>query len=387
MNQRIGVLGLLFFLGVFQVSWSTDSYYSSLKDLKTLVEFEDSIIKSVQTYIEQEVAQLKKIERFLKNASHPIDAKSTKISFEVISDLIENNLDMFENRQDIYEIGVETFKKQQFQEAIPWFTFLLNISNESGADVLSEFQYLNTLHTLHQSLYKVGEIDEALNVIDIMSDKVTTSEMFDEVMSYRYHYENNIFQDLNYDESNANIQKLCNGHYSQDLQMSKNLKCKYSTRGLPQYTFQPFKQEQIFISPNISIYHDFLSDKEIDWFLKFGQDNTLGLSTIHSQGGSYSFNSEIRTSKVMWVDQLEFNQTREIDRRIRDLMYPVGKNLELELMQIANYGIGGHYTRHLDSVKTLNDVEKGGSTVFTDIGIGIKPKKVSICKISQSYVL
>ena len=70
-------------------------------------------------------------------------------------------------------------------------------------------------------------------------------------------------------------------------------------------------------------------------------------------------------------------------------------NLETaEDFQVANYGIGGHYIPHVDYagdskafknkgnriatfMMYLSDVELGGYTVFTEIGVKVKPLKGS----------
>ncbi|KAH9513588.1 Prolyl 4-hydroxylase subunit alpha-3 [Bulinus truncatus] len=70
----------------------------------------------------------------------------------------------------------------------------------------------------------------------------------------------------------------------------------------------------------------------------------------------------------------------------------MGQRMEKSFQVTVNYGIGGHYTFHYDAVKRitrdltfldrvatfliyLNDVDKGGSTVFRDIQLSVAPRK------------
>ncbi|RXN15121.1 prolyl 4-hydroxylase subunit alpha-1-like protein [Labeo rohita] len=82
-----------------------------------------------------------------------------------------------------------------------------------------------------------------------------------------------------------------------------------------------------------------------------------------------------------------------VSQRIADI---TGLSKEsAEDLQIQNYGIGGRYEPHYDAwdeenerIATfliyMSDVEKGGATVFPQVGVALKPKKLSVdCFIDQ----
>lgn len=46
--------------------------------------------------------------------------------------------------------------------------------------------------------------------------------------------------------------------------LEKSLHCRYVTRGFPYLLLQPAKEEEAYLNPRIVIYHDVMSDKEID---------------------------------------------------------------------------------------------------------------------------
>ena len=56
--------------------------------------------------------------------------------------------------------------------------------------------------------------------------------------------------------------------YLQNFPESKDLTCDYYTNGHPYYLLQPVKREVVFKAPRIVLFHDVVSDKEIE-IIKF----------------------------------------------------------------------------------------------------------------------
>ncbi|KAH7949498.1 hypothetical protein HPB49_011635 [Dermacentor silvarum] len=97
--------------------------------------------------------------------------------------------------------------------------------------------------------------------------------------------------------------------------------------------------------------------------------------------------------QVCWLWDYEHGPLQRLTRRIAAA---TGLSMEAaEAYQVANYGVGGHYTPHLDahgfgevadSVDTadgnrlattlmyLTDVAAGGATAFVKLGIAVKPR-------------
>ncbi|XP_037572347.1 prolyl 4-hydroxylase subunit alpha-1 [Dermacentor silvarum] len=96
---------------------------------------------------------------------------------------------------------------------------------------------------------------------------------------------------------------------------------------------------------------------------------------------------------VSWLRNLQHRILERVTRRIE-----VATDLSLESAesyQVVNYGIGGHYTPHMDAhgldkitsyvdihdgnrlatmLMYLTDVEAGGATAFVKLGIAVKPR-------------
>uniref|UniRef100_T1IJJ1 Fe2OG dioxygenase domain-containing protein n=1 Tax=Strigamia maritima TaxID=126957 RepID=T1IJJ1_STRMM len=99
--------------------------------------------------------------------------------------------------------------------------------------------------------------------------------------------------------------------------------------------------------------------------------------------------SDVRTSQNTWLD--DNDQDEKLRHKLKIIMDRVpritrlnvhGKN-NSEALQVANYGIGGHYSPHVDyfpedpNRKKLNDVKRGGATVFPRIDAAVWPRKGS----------
>lgn len=50
----------------------------------------------------------------------------------------------------------------------------------------------------------------------------------------------------------------------QNFAESKHLMCDYFTNGNPYYLLQPVKREEVFKAPKIVMFHDVVTDKEIE---------------------------------------------------------------------------------------------------------------------------
>lgn len=106
--------------------------------------------------------------------------------------------------------------------------------------------------------------------------------------------------------------------------------------------------------------------------------------------------SNFRTSKSAWLRDQEDPLIRRVSQKASQIA-----NLTLETveeLQVVNYGIGGHYEPHYDFARKdekaafdasagnriatalfyMSDVEAGGATVFTQLGIKLWPKKGSL---------
>jgi hypothetical protein len=147
--------------------------------------------------------------------------------------------------------------------------------------------------------------------------------------------------------------------------------------------------------PWILTFDSFIDDFEIESLLKGAEYGGFERSTdqgkvIASSGEKEKVISTHRTSSNAWCrpECERMPGVRRVSDRIEKVTgIPQGN---YESFQILKYEVGEYYHRHHDSsgknknmsghrILTvflyLNDVEEGGETAFTDLGIAVKPKK------------
>ncbi|XP_037720522.1 prolyl 4-hydroxylase subunit alpha-2-like isoform X2 [Drosophila subpulchrella] len=110
----------------------------------------------------------------------------------------------------------------------------------------------------------------------------------------------------------------------------------------------PIKVEELNLDPPINIYHNLIHNEEIFW-IKTLSNPHLKRSTIFSSSKQPIEDfSNIRTSKTMHLNDDAHKLIKNLNQRVMDA---TGLSvMESEDLQISNYGIGGHFSEHQDSV-------------------------------------
>ncbi|EPY81668.1 Prolyl 4-hydroxylase alpha-2 subunit precursor isoform 4-like protein [Camelus ferus] len=178
----------------------------------------------------------------------------------------------------------------------------------------------------------------------------------------------------------------------------KRLFCRYHHGNrTPQLLIAPFKEEDEWDSPHIVRYYDVMSDEEIERIKEIAKpklaratvrDPKTGVLTVASYRvskrlakvvvvvvGCSSLNSRASRFLPQGGSWLEENDDPVVARVNLRMQYITGLTVKTaELLQVANYGMGGQYEPHFDFSR-MSDVEAGGATVFPDLGAAIWPKK------------
>lgn len=139
---------------------------------------------------------------------------------------------------------------------------------------------------------------------------------------------------------------LCRGEKRISARLESELVCFHlNTTLIPFMRLMSFKVEEAFKRPQIVIFHDFLSDSEID-VVKALAEPKLRRATVQNSVTGNLETAKYRISKSAWLTNREHEVVRRISQRIADVT-----GLELstaEELQVVNYGIGGHYEPHYD---------------------------------------
>lgn len=180
----------------------------------------------------------------------------------------------------------------------------------------------------------------------------------------------------------------------------------------------PFKVEVLHRQPDLLLFHQVLSDQEVGHLKDLatpqlqramvvkeeGTDASSALGRTKLSGDSVdappdaedsdgNIIASYRIAQNMWVEDEEDAVVAAVSARVRD-MTNLGTDYA-ENLQIANYGIGGHYEPHYDMsteevpkggfneehgnrIATVlfyfNAPEAGGFTVFEELGLALRPQ-------------
>ncbi|CAG0916324.1 unnamed protein product [Notodromas monacha] len=201
-----------------------------------------------------------------------------------------------------------------------------------------------------------------------------------------------------YDEMNYHV--LCRGKQLLSDKALSKLKCYLETKNHPFHVLKPTKTEELHRNPDIILLHDLLSDREIEHLKALAEPSLSRSSVTGDYGAHTTYISDVRTSKNSWFDDSDDPVVAKMTKQVARL---TGLSMEgAEKLQMANYGLGGHFHSHYDTLfygKTpealalvpeenlrygdrtatlmyyLTDVARGGATVFPKLGVGTWPRK------------
>ncbi|MFH4982128.1 hypothetical protein AB6A40_008837 [Gnathostoma spinigerum] len=185
---------------------------------------------------------------------------------------------------------------------------------------------------------------------------------------------------------------LCRNEVPVSTKALSKLYCYYKM-DRPFLRLAPFKVEILRFNPLAVMFRNVISDDEIER-IKALATPKLNRATVQNAVTGELETASYRISKSAWLRGDHDEVVERINNRI-DLM----TNLEQETsedLQIANYGIGGHYDPHHDFAKRdephafkslgtgnrmatvlfyLTQPELGGGTVFTELKTAVMPSK------------
>jgi len=149
------------------------------------------------------------------------------------------------------------------------------------------------------------------------------------------------------------------------MKLSK-LHCFYNFTTTAFLRLAPLKTEQIGLNPYVVLYHEVLSAREISMLINKAA-RKMKIATTYTVYPTKK--NRGRTAKAYWFNKENNKLTRRITRRIQDMTgFDLTDSEELQvklipilipeislnikyyifILQVINYGIGGHYLTHSD---------------------------------------
>ena len=196
-------------------------------------------------------------------------------------------------------------------------------------------------------------------------------------------------------ENNRTYQSmLCRREFKLDPAIASTLFCSYYTPH-PQFILKPLKHEQVFHDPKLDLYHNILSEVEIEHIKELARVK-LQSAEVYSMKSGKLTKANYRISKNAWLLPRDDRIVRRVINRVGALA-----NMDMsysEPLQVANYGIGGNYEAHFDFASPPHNssifgaydfgnriatmlfyfetVEKGGDTTFVNIAPGVATQPI-----------
>ncbi|XP_037954286.1 prolyl 4-hydroxylase subunit alpha-1-like isoform X1 [Teleopsis dalmanni] len=292
---------------------------------------------------------------------------------------------------DCYTIGVGLFDREMYYDAGFWLYIALESYDQNDLFTAIEFNKVKILEMYAETMLKHNRPEDALLVLDKAIDLSPRSAT---LLSKKI----DIKAKIRVDKSPPKVYSIkepsdyergCRGEYDDKM---PQMYCTFNTTTTPFLRIAPLKMEIVQLDPYMVIYHDVISDKEIA-ILKHMAIPQLKRATVYSENSSKSVVVDRRTSQFAWFYDKTNDVTIRLNERITDM---TGFNLVgSEMLQVMNYGLGGHYDTHYDFfnvsadteiIRTtgnriatvlfyLSDVEQGGATVFPNIETSVLPRK------------
>ncbi|XP_069052046.1 prolyl 4-hydroxylase subunit alpha-2 isoform X1 [Lepisosteus oculatus] len=315
---------------------------------------------------------------------------------------------------DCYDMGKTAYNEGDYYHTVLWMQQALKQLDEGEEAVVTKsdvFDYLS------YSVYQMGDIPRAIELTRrlVVADpnhqraggnlryfeKLYAKEMREREKTEQPPATETPIELGTYDRppdylpERETYEALCRGEgVKMTIQRQSRLFCRYQDGNRsPRLLLAPVKEEDEWDSPHIVRYLDVLSDVEIEKIKELAKPR-LARATVRDPKSGVLTVANYRVSKSAWLEGEDDPVIARVNQRIEDI---TGLTVETaELLQVANYGVGGQYEPHYDfsrkdepdAFKSLgtgnrvatflnymSDVEAGGATVFPDFGAAIWPRK------------
>ncbi|XP_069574089.1 prolyl 4-hydroxylase subunit alpha-2-like isoform X1 [Brachyistius frenatus] len=314
---------------------------------------------------------------------------------------------------DCYDMGKTAYNDADYYHAVLWMQQSLKQLDYGEEAVVSKADILDYLS---YSVYQMGDLPRAIELtrrlvaIDSSHQRAGGNLRYFERLLLKQLNEVNQPYQLDSEEpiqlgtysrpkdhlpERETYEALCRG---EGIQMNEarrsRLFCRYQDgKRNPRILLKPMKEEDEWDSPHIVRYLDVLAHEEIEKIKELAKPR-LARATVRDPKTGVLTTANYRVSKSAWLEGEDDAVIARVNQRIEDI---TGLTVDTaELLQVANYGVGGQYEPHYDFSRKdepdafkrlgtgnrvatflnyMSDVEAGGATVFPEFGAVIWPRK------------
>jgi prolyl 4-hydroxylase len=309
---------------------------------------------------------------------------------------------------DCFLLGRLSYIEKDYYHCSLW----MEASLDRATQELSDSIFISdTLDYLSYSKAMLGDVDDALKLTNelleiepeherALNNKRYFESMVQSTDKNKQKADQRPGYQLNRDEYRNSkefltYEALCRGEDVVPVANKDKLFCRYRTNNHPLLLLQPAKEEIVHFNPFVTIFHHVVSDEEIRQ-IKHLATPRLNRATVQNSKTGELETANYRISKSAWLKGEEHQVVQKLNNRMAAI---TGLDMSTaEELQIANYGLGGHYEPHFDFARKeekdafkslgtgnriatflnyMSDVEAGGATVFPYIGLRLYPEKGS----------
>uniref|UniRef100_A0A8C4WCL1 procollagen-proline 4-dioxygenase n=1 Tax=Gopherus evgoodei TaxID=1825980 RepID=A0A8C4WCL1_9SAUR len=410
---------------------------SIVGQMTDLIYAEKDLVQSLKEYIQAEESKLSKIKSWaekmdaltMKSASdpegylaHPVNAY--KLVKRLNTDWLElENLVLQDSTSgtkyrssltvdDCFGMGKTAYNEGDYYHTVLWMQQALKQHDEgedatiTKVEILDYLSYavfqLSDLHRAVELTRRLISLDSAheragnnLRYFEKLLEKERVAKLLNKTSAITESaVQGGVYErPADYLPERDTYEALCRGEgVKMTPRRQKRLFCRYHDGNRnPHLLIAPFKEEDEWDSPHIVRYYDVLSDEEIEKIKELAKPK-LARATVRDPKTGVLTVASYRVSKSSWLEEHDDPVVARVNHRMQHITGLTVKTAEL--LQVANYGMGGQYEPHFDfsrrpfdsTLKTegnrlatflnyMSDVEAGGATVFPDFGAAIWPQK------------
>ncbi|KAI6171007.1 Prolyl 4-hydroxylase alpha-related protein PH4 [Aphelenchoides bicaudatus] len=273
--------------------------------------------------------------------------------------------------EDCFEIGKAAYNVRDYYHSLQWME---EVEERMKSEPASKVKYSDVLEYKAYALFQQGNTKRALVLtqqlveldpyhpraagnIDWYSERLSEQELktLDDLPPVK-----NVRTPKNDIEERDSYEKLCRGEFKPDPVMDSKVYCYYKN-DRPFLKIAPFKVEILRYDPLVVLFKEVISDSEIAVIKELATPRLRRATVQNAKTGELE-TASYRISKSAWLKGYEHKVVERVNKRI-DLMTNLNQETAEEL-QIANYGIGGHYDPHFDFAR------KEEKNAFKKLGTG-----------------
>ncbi|XP_075571160.1 prolyl 4-hydroxylase subunit alpha-2 isoform X4 [Pelecanus crispus] len=421
-------LRLVFFTCIFLI-WHTDAeFFTSIGQMTDLIYAEKDLVQSLKEYIRAEENKLSQIKSWAekmdvltsKSASdpeeylaHPVNAY--KLVKRLNTDWLElENLVLQDTTngfianltiqrqffpteedetgaakalmrlQDTYKLDPETLSRGNLPGTKYRSSLTVGDCFAMGKTAYNDGDYYHTVLWMEQALKQHDEGEDTtvskVEILDYLSYAVFQFGDLHRAMELTRRL---ISLDSTHERAGSNLR-----YFEKLLEKEREEKEKEKSANKTMTTTEPVVQSNAYERPL-----DYLPERDIYEALCRGEGvKMLARATVRDPKTGVLTVASYRVSKSSWLEEDDDPVVAKVNQRMQQITGLTVKTAEL--LQVANYGMGGQYEPHFDfsrrpfdsTLKSegnrlatflnyMSDVEAGGATVFPDFGAAIWPKK------------